>query len=200
MNYNGPKVRLSRKLGFALTPKASKVMERKPYAPGQHGQAKRRGKQSDYGKQLLEKQRLRIQYNVHERQMVNYYKKSTRLGGNTGQNLVRLLESRLDALIFRAGFARTVYASRQYVRHGHVLVNGKKVDIPSYSVRPNDVISVKEKSRKLECFQEAIRQAVAPPYLELSKADFSAKYLYLPPREEVPVICEIPLVVEFYSR
>jgi len=200
MNYTGPKVKLSRKLGFALSPKARKYMDRKPYPPGQHGSAKRRAKLSDYGRQLLEKQRLRLQYNVHERQMRNYYQEASRMAGNTGDNLVALLESRLDALVYRAGFAPSIYAARQYVRHGHIEVNGRKVDIPSYRVKPNDIIQVREKSRKLECFMNAVRTAQPVPYLEVSKADFSAKYLYLPPREEVPVICEVPLVVEYYAR
>ena len=107
MNYTGPKVRISRKLGFGVTPKARKVMDKKPYAPGQHGASKKRSKQSDYGKQLFEKQRLRLQYNIHERQMTNYMAKASRMSGNTGEILVQLLETRLDALVFRAGLART---------------------------------------------------------------------------------------------
>ena len=182
MKYNGPKVKLSRKVGFAITPKARKVLDRKPGTPGQHGNARRRPKQSDYSKQLLEKQRLRLQYNIHEKQMTNTIKKASRLKGNKVDVLVQLLEQRLDALVMRAGFARSIYAARQYVRHGHVTVNGQKVDMP------------------LEGFQEAIRSSSPPPYLDVSKADFSAKFLYLPPREEVPVVCEVPLVIEYYSR
>lgn len=200
MNYNGPKVKLSRKIGINMTPKAAKYAGKKPYPPGQHGASKRRPKQSDYGKQLLEKQRLRIQYNISESQMLKYYKNATRLTGNTGDILVQLLETRLDALVFRSGLANSVYAARQYVGHGHILINGRKVDIPSYRVKPNDVIEIKEKSRKIEAVQEAVRSAAPPPYIELSKADFSFKYLYVPPREEVPVQCEVPLVVEYYSR
>jgi len=200
MNYTGPKVKISRKLGLELTPKARKVTQKKSYPPGQHGPSRRRGKQSDYGKQLLEKQRLRLQYNISEKQMSNYYKKAASLVGNTGDLLVQLIESRLDAIVYRSGIAPTMYAARQYVSHGHIQVNGRKVDIPSYSLKPNDLVAVKEKSRKLIGVQESIRNAGSPPYIELSKADFSAKYLYVPPREEVPVICEVPLVVEFYSR
>lgn len=200
MKYNGPKVKLSRKVGFAIAPKARKVMDRKPGTPGQHGNSRRRPKVSDYAKQLLEKQRLRLQYNLHERQMTNTIEKASRLQGNKVDILVQLLERRLDALVFRAGLARSIYAARQYVRHGHVLLNGQKVDMPAYAVEPNDVIQIKEKSRKLEAFQEAIRSSSPPPYLDVSKADFSAKFLYLPPREEVPVVCEIPLVIEYYSR
>ncbi len=200
MNYNGPKVRLSRKLGIQLTPKAQKITAKKPYPPGQHGATKRRGKQSDYGKQLMEKQRLRMQFNVSESQMRNYYKKATRITGNTADILVRLLETRLDAVVMRSGFARTMYASRQFVNHGHILVNGRKVDIASYQVKPGDVIAIKEKSRKMEAFQDAVRTSAAPEYLEVNKADFSAKLINNPSREDIPVICELALVVEYYSR
>ncbi|MDW8225656.1 MAG: 30S ribosomal protein S4 [Bacteroidota bacterium] len=201
MRYAGPKVRLSRKLGIALTPKAQKYMERKPYPPGQHGPEKRRAKLSDYGRQLLEKQRLRFQYSVHERQLRRYLEEASRMSGNTADNLIQLLERRLDSVVLRAGFARTLYAARQYVRHGHIEVNGKRVDIASYRVNVGDVVRVREGSRRIVDIQEALRQAgQAPPYLEVSKADFSARLLYVPPREEILVICEVPMVVEFYSR
>ncbi|MCS7176704.1 MAG: 30S ribosomal protein S4 [Candidatus Kapabacteria bacterium] len=201
MKYTGPKVKLSRKLGIALTPKAQKYMERKPYPPGQHGPEKRRAKLSDYGRQLLEKQRLRFQYNVHERQLRRYFQLASRMPGNTADNLIQLLERRLDAIVLRAGLARTIYAARQYVRHGHVEVNGQRVTIPSYQVNVGDTVRIREKSRRIPDIQEAVRLAPqAPPYLEVSKADFSARLLYVPPREEIPVICEVPMVVEFYSR
>jgi len=199
MNYTGPKVKLSRKLGIRITPKASKVMEHKNYPPGQHGK-RRRTKQSDYGMQLLEKQRLRMQYHISEKQMGNYYYKATHLEGNTAELLVLLLESRLDSLVKRSGFARTIYAARQYVQHGHILVNGKKCDIPSYNVKLSDVISVREKSKKIECFQEAIRNSAAPPYIEINKSELSTKFLNIPDRDEIPVQCEVSLVVEYYSR
>ncbi len=200
MNYTGPKVRISRKLGINLTPKAGKVSTRKPYPPGAHAGNKRRGKQSDYGRQLLEKQRLRMQYNLSEKQMANFYKKAASQTGNTADILVQLIETRLDALVYRAGLAPTIYASRQFIGHGHITVNGKRVTIPSYKIRVNDVIGVKEKSRKIESIQETIRTVNAPPYLEVSKADFSAKLAYIPHKEEVPIQCELPLVVEYYSR
>jgi small subunit ribosomal protein S4 len=200
MNYTGPKVRISRKLGIILTPKAGKISGRKPYPPGQHGSTKRRAKQSDYGRQLLEKQRLRLQYNITEGQMSNTYKRATKYTGNTADILVQLLETRLDSVIYRSGFARTMYASRQYIVHGHIFVNGRRVNVPSYQVRTTDLITIKEKSRKLECFQESIRNAAPPPYIEISKADFSAKLGYVPQREEVPIQCEISLVIEYYSR
>jgi len=189
MNYTGPKVKLSRKLGINLTVKAKKYSSRKPNPPGQHGAAKKRAKLSDYGRQLLEKQRLRLQYNVSEKQM-----------GNTAENLVLLLETRLDAVVYRAGFARSIYAARQFVKHGHFLVNGRRLDVPSYQVKTSDVIQLREKSRNLEAFQESIRNSAPPAYLEVSKADFSAKLLYPPKREEIPVQCEVSLVVEYYSR
>jgi small subunit ribosomal protein S4 len=200
MKYNGPKVKISRKLGMQLTPKAVKVMAKKAYTPGQHGPSKRRAKQSDYGKQLLEKQRLRLQYNISEKQMRKIYSKAVHITGNTGDIIMQLLERRLDAVILRSGFARTIYAARQYVGHGHVLVNGRQVRVPSYEVKPNDEVTIKEKSRKLECFQEAVRTSAAPEYLEVSKTDFAVKYVHVPAREDIPVECEIPLVVEYYSR
>ncbi len=202
MNYTGPKVRLSRAIGIPLTPKAAQVMTKRAYPPGQHGryqQFKRTA--SDYKRQLLEKQRLRLQYNIHERQMRNYFRKAARRYGNTVDNLIQLLETRLDAMVYRAGLARTIYAARQYVSHGHIWVNGKPVDIPSYNIKADDVISVRPKSRHLACFPIAIESTVAPPpYLERSAADLSLKLLYLPQRAEVPVICEMSLVIEFYSR
>lgn len=199
MNFTGAKVKLSRKLGIEITPKSQKYMAKKAYPPGQHGN-KRRSKQSDYGRQLLEKQKMRLQYNISEKQMGNYYAKAAKMVGNTGDLLIQLLESRLDALVYKSGLARTIYAARQYITHKHIFVNGKKVDIPSYHVKPNDVVTVKEKSKKLDCFQEAIRNAAPPPYIELTKTDFSFKFLYVPPREEINVVCDIPLVVEYYSR
>jgi small subunit ribosomal protein S4 len=132
--------------------------------------------------------------------MVNYYKKAARLVGNTADLLLQLLESRLDAVVLRSGMASSIWSARQYVRHGHIQVNGKLVDIPSYHVQQNDTLQVKESSRKLECFQDSIRNSAPPPYIEVSKADFSAKFLYTPSREEVMAQCEIPLVIEFYSR
>lgn len=200
MNYTGPKVKLSRKVGINMNNKASKYAAKKPYPPGQHGQSKRRGKLSDYGRQLLEKQRLKLQYNVSEKQLRRAYKEASSHTGNTGDLLLQYLEHRLDALVFRSGLASSLYAARQYVGHGHILVNGKRVDIPSYKVKVNDVISIKEKSQKIEAIQNSVRDSGSAPYLETSKADFSAKLIYEPPVEEIPINCEIPLVVEYYSR
>lgn len=202
MKFIGPKVKLSRKLGIAITPKAVKYMEKRPYPPGQHGPAKGgRPPKSEYGKQLLEKQRLRFQYNVSERQMRNYFRKALRSKHATGEMLVQLLESRLDAIVLRAGFARTIYAARQFVAHGHIEVNGERVDIPSYRVKPGDVVSVRQKSRRLAPILEAM--ASVPPaiaYVERDWINMQATFLRIPPREEVPVICEVEKVVEFYSK
>ena len=200
MNYTGPKVRLSRKLGLELTQKAAKYTSKKGYPPGQHGNTKKRAKMSDYGRQLLEKQRLRMQYNVSERQLRNYFAKAAGMTGNTGEILVQLLESRLDAIVYRSGFTRSIYAARQMVTHGHVNVGGKRVSIPSYHVSANQVVSLVDKMKKNEIVQDCIRSTAPPTYLEVGKADFSSKFLYLPPREEIPTVCEISLVVEFYSR
>lgn len=200
MNYTGPKVKLSRKIGINITPKAGKVATKKPYPPGQHGQNKRRAKQSDYGKQLIEKQRLRLQYNISENHLRKAYSKASHMTGNTADLLVQILETRLDAIIYRAGFAATIYAARQYVSHGHILINGKKMDVPSHHVKVNDVVSIKPKSQKLECFQDAIRNSGSPEYLEVVKSDFSVKLAYMPAREEIPIQNETQLVVEYYSR
>ncbi|MEM7336230.1 MAG: 30S ribosomal protein S4, partial [Chloroflexota bacterium] len=167
MKYTGPKAKLSRRLGIPLTPKAAKVMERKPHPPGEHGrnQQFRRGRQSYFQEQLLEKQRLRAQYNIHERQMVSYYKKANKAQGNTEDNLIQLLESRLDSVVLRGGLAVTIYAARQYVNHGHILVNGRRVNIPSYQVKPGDVVQVRQKSQRLDCFHNAVEHAFNPDYL-----------------------------------
>lgn len=199
MKFNGPKVRLSRKLGVALSDKAQRVMERKNYPPGMHGM-KRRRRQSNYGRQLLEKQRLRYQYNISERQMRNYFAKASSMRGVAGDNLVGLLESRLDALVLRAGFAPTIFAARQFVSHGHIHVNGRKVNIPSYQVRESDVFEVREKSRKLRCFNEPRGSASVPSYLSVDDSGYQATYTSRPARDDVPVVCEVPLVIEFYSR
>lgn len=201
MNYTGPKVRLARRVGVALTPKGAKCMERRPHPPGEHGARPSRKRQSVYAIQLLQKQRLRYQYNVSERQLRNYYRRAASKAGNTGENLVHQLETRLDALVLRAGFARTIYAARQYVRHGHITVDGARVNLPGYRLRPQQNIAIAPRSRRLECFHNALGGAGhSPAYLEVSKADMSARLLYLPTIEEIPIICDLPLVVEYYSR
>ncbi len=164
MKFTGSKIKKSRSLGIPLSPKAERFLNKRPYPPGQHGlnQQMRRRKQSPYKMQLMEKQRLRAQYNIHERQMRNYYKKASRKG-DMGNTLIQLMEARLDAVVVRGGLARSIFAARQYVNHGHIQVDGRKVDIPSYQVKPGQVITVKQKSRNMNCFLEAIETTAPPP-------------------------------------
>ena len=200
MNTPRPKVRLSRRLGLALTPKAVSYVDRRPYPPGEHG--RKRKQQSDYSTRLLEKQRLRAQYDVSETQLRRAFDRARRTGGKTGEALIQDLESRLDATVLRAGFARTIYQARQFVTHQHVLVNGRRVDRPSYRLRPGDWISIAERSRPKDPFQVAASGAHAQPpaYLEVRLAELTARVERVPAREEVPVVCEEQLVVEYYSR
>jgi small subunit ribosomal protein S4 len=195
----GPKVKIARALGIALTPKAARIMERRPNPPGQHGAAQRR-KVSEYKKQLLEKQRLRAQYNVSERQLRRAFQEATRQPGNTGVRLLQLLELRLDAVVLRAGFVRTIYAARQAVAHGHVLVNGRKVDRPSRRLKPGDVVALAARSRDRIAFTVPLENARPPRYLDLDKDKRSVRVIEVPVREQIPVQCEPSLIVEFYSR
>lgn len=200
MKYTGPKIKKARRLGIALTPKSEKYLERRPNPPGQHGPGRRRGKQSDYGRQLTEKQRLRYQYNLSEKQLRNVYAKASRKPGNAGEVMVQMLESRLDVVILRAGMARTIYQSRQMVSHGHYRVNGKKVDIPSYQLRIGEKITVREKSKDLDAFVLAQQVAKTPEYVTANDKELTAELNRLPNRDEVPIVCEISSVVEFYAR
>jgi small subunit ribosomal protein S4 len=195
----GPKVRLARQLGIALTPKAARVMERRPNPPGQHGATPRR-KVSGYKKQLVEKQRLRAQYNMSERQMSNAFAEAIRQSGNTGVRLLQLLEMRLDAVVLRGGFVRTIYAARQAVTHGHVRVNGHKVDRPSYRLKPGDVVSLADRSKDMVAFAGPLEVARPPAYLELDREKRSVRVREVPEREQIPIQCETSLVIEYYSR
>lgn len=198
-------VRLSRALGIALTPKAEKYMERRPYGPGQHGRARRRT-DSDYAVRLREKQRLRAQYGIREAQMARVFEEAKRTEGLTGENLVELLEMRLDALVLRAGFARTIQQARQMVVHRHIMVNGKRVDRPSFRVKEGQMIHVHERSEKMEPFQVAAAGAhrdvlpAVPPYLNVELEKLQATLVRRPKRAEIPVTCEENLVVEYYAR
>ena len=199
MNRRGPKVKLARQLGIALTPKAARVMERRPNPPGQHGASPRR-KVSGYKKQLVEKQRLRAQYNVSERQLQNAFAQAILQTGNTGVRLLQLLELRLDAVVVRGGFVRTIYAARQAVTHGHVTVNGKRVDRPSRRLKPGDVVALAERSRDKVAFTAPLELARPPAYLELDKDARKVRIREIPEREQIPVQCEASLVIEYYSR
>jgi len=201
VNNPRPKVRRSRALGIPLTPKDVRHFERRPYPPGEHG--RKRKTTSDYKTRLLEKQRLRAQYDISETQLRSAFDRARRSGGKTGEELItHQLEARLDATILRAGFARTIYQARQMVSHQHVTVNGSRVDRPSYQVRPYDVVEIAERSKSKPPFQVAASgaHATAPAYLEVSLADLRCVVTRRPRRDEVPVICEEQLVVEYYSR
>lgn len=190
----------SRRLGVAISMKAQRYLERRPGPPGMHVRSRRPNKMSDYGRQLMEKQRLRFQYNISEKQLRSNYKEASRQAGSTPEVLVHLLESRLDNVVLRGGFSRSIHAARQYVRHGHFNVNGKRVDVPSYKVKIGDVVSVREKSKKMDCFSYALSTSERVPYITTDEAKMSITVTRTPERDEVPVICDIPVVVEFYSR
>jgi len=200
MKYIGPKIKKARRLGIALSPKSERYLERRPNPPGQHGTSRRRTKQSDYGRQLMEKQRLRHQYNLSEKQLRSYFKRAVRKQGNTGELMLQMLESRLDVVVLRAGMARSIYQARQMVNHAHFRVNGKKVNIPSYQLRVGDKITVRERSRDLDVFILAQQVAKTPDYVTANDKELTAELNRLPKIEEVPITCEISSVVEFYSR
>ena len=200
MKYTGPKIKKARRLGIALSPKSERFLERRPNPPGLDGPNRRRGGQSDYGKQLTEKQRLRYQYNLSEKQLRGVYTKASRKPGNTGEVMLQMLESRMDVVVLRAGMARSIFQARQMVSHAHFRVNGKKVNIPSYSVRVGDQITVREKSKELEAFVLAQQVAKTPEYITANDKQLTAELNRLPQAEEVPVTCEVSLVVEFYAR
>jgi small subunit ribosomal protein S4 len=203
MGNNVSIVKQSRRLGLALTSKAVRFMERRPYPPGEHGQSRRRSaKMSDYKRQLMEKQRLKAQYGLQERQLRNYVLRSTRARENREEAIVRALEARLDAVVLRAGFTRTIRAARQMVTHGHFLVNDKKINLPSTQLSPGDTVRVKPKSLTLPCFVEAREEMVGvpPAYLTRSRDDMLVKLNRLPTRAEVPVSCAVSLVIEYYKR
>ena len=198
------KTRLSRSLGIALTPKAAKYMEKRPYGPGQHGRTKRKS-DSDYAVRLREKQRLRAQYGIREAQLRKTFQEAKRTEGLTGETLVELLEMRLDALVLRAGFARTMAQARQLVVHRHILVDGQRVDRPSFRVKPGQMIHVHEKSESTEPFQIAAAGghadvlAAVPEYLSVELDKLHATLVRKPKRAEVPVTCDVQLVVEYYA-
>jgi small subunit ribosomal protein S4 len=198
------KTRLSRALGIALTPKAAKYLEKRPYAPGEHGRTKRKA-DSDYAVRLREKQRLRAQYGIREAQLKIAFQEARKAQGLTGENLVELLEMRLDALVLRAGLARTTAQARQMVVHRHILVDGQLVDRPSFRVKPGQMIHVKARSEGMEPFQVAAAGGhvdvlpKVPAYLEVELDKLQARLVRRPKRAEVPVTCEVQFVVEYYA-
>lgn len=203
MRYTGPKVRLSRRAGVPLTRKAVKYFEKRPYPPGEHGRRVRRST-SDYAVRQAEKQKLRWYYDLSEKQLARVYENAKKRPGRTGEEMIAELELRLATVLLRAGFAASIYAARQFINHGHITVDGKKVDIPSYQVKPGQIVSVREKSRKLVPFIEAAEGVHADEkiasYLAVSHKDLTIAVVDRPKREQVPVPFDEHLVVEYYAR
>ncbi|MHB2168677.1 30S ribosomal protein S4 [Alsobacter sp. R-9] len=198
------KYKIDRRLGQNIWGRPKSPVNRREYGPGQHGQ-RRKGKLSDFGTQLRAKQKLKGYYgNISEKQFRKYYEEAVRMKGDSGENLIGLLERRLDAVVFRSKFVATPFAARQFVNHGHVKVNGRRVNIASFLVKPGDVIEVKDASKQLAVVLEASQLAErdVPDYIEVDHSKMTAKYARVPTLSEVPyaVQMEPNLVVEFYSR
>ena len=196
------KHKIDRRMGENIWGRPKSPVNRREYGPGQHGQ--RRKKPSDFGVQLMAKQKLKGYYgNLTEKQFSKIYEEAARRKGNTSENLIALLESRLDAVVYRSKFVPTPFAARQFVNHGHVLVNGKRVNIPSFRVKPGDVVSVRERSRNMALVLEALQspERDTPDYIEVDGKGMSAKYIRMPELAEVPypVKMEPNLVIEFYA-
>ncbi|TFD98205.1 30S ribosomal protein S4 [Jeotgalibacillus sp. R-1-5s-1] len=197
--YTGPAWKLSRRLGVSLSG-TGKELEKRPYAPGPHGPTQRK-KLSEYGLQLQEKQKLRHTYGVTERQFRNLFDKAGKLQGRHGDNFMILLEARLDNLVYRMGLARTRRQARQLVNHGHVMVDGSRVDIPSYSVKPGQTISLREKSQKLNIVKEATElNSFTPEYVTFDADKLEGTFTRFPERNELAADINEALIVEFYSR
>ena len=198
--YTGPRHRACRRARTPLCQNKRCPVERRPYPPGQHGRG--RIKESDYMLQLREKQKLRTMYGVLERQFRRYYEMANRQGGVTGENLLRLLELRLDNVVWRGGFAATRPQARQLVNHGHFLVNGRKVDIPSYQLRNGDVVAIKERSRELIIVQHAVDTISdpVPDWLSVSAGDRKLTVLSVPSRDQIDTAIREQMIVELYSK
>jgi len=207
--YTGPRCRLCRREGMKLFLKGERcysdkcAFERRSYPPGQHGQAQMRAKRSDYGIRLREKQKVKRIYVVSEKQFKKYFDRADRMKGQTGHNLLQLLERRLDNVVYRLGFASSRAQARQMVVHGMFKVNGRTVDIPSYLVKPGEVIELKEKYRQNSLVQENLEAVVrrgVPQWLELDADNFRGTVKALPTREDITMPIQEQLIVEFYSR
>jgi len=200
--YTGPRARVCRRLEFPVFESPKFGNPRKSYPPGQHGNSRRR-KLSNYGIQLREKQRIKYLYGLLEKQFRNYFKKSQKKDGPTGHNLLIMLESRLDNTIFRLGFAPTRRSARQLVSHKHFLVNNQVVNIPSFQLKEADVITVRDKSKKMEIFQDSLRKMQGDnpmPWLGVDKAKLQGNFLSIPERDEIVEPLNEQLVVELYSK
>ncbi|MAV77041.1 MAG: 30S ribosomal protein S4 [Candidatus Marinimicrobia bacterium] len=202
--YIGPKAKIARKFGENIfgNSKISKILEKKNYSPGQHGPTKQR-RSSNYGLQLREKQKIKHMYGVLERQFRKFFKRSDRMDGETGLNLLQLLERRLDNVVYRMGFAPTRSAARQLVSHKHFKVNGVSVNIPSYIVKINDEISIRDKSKKLAIVHDSVKQVkgdLSSSWLSLDKASLSGIITKLPEKEDFDPTIKVQMVVELYSK
>ena len=201
--YTGPKVKISRRLGVNIfeNDKGSKALNKRPYPPGEHGRSRRR-QPSEYLLQLQEKQKAKYIYGLLERQFSNLYKEASRTKGVTGETLLRFLELRLDNIVFRAGWGSTRPQARQFVNHGLINVNGKRVDIPSYRVRKGDVISLREKSRQMIVIRHNIDtiDRLKPAWIEVGDSGFQVTVNELPTREQIDVPVREQLIIELYSK
>lgn len=197
--YTGSSYKQARRVGFSTT-ETGKELARRPYGPGQHGND-RKGKLSDYGTQLKEKQKVRFMYGVNERQFRKTFDEASKIAGIHGTNFLRLLESRLDNLVYRIGFASTRRGARQLVNHGHVTVNGKKVDIPSYRVKVGDVISLKDNDKNLKVVTESLSKVTKRvEFINYDENKMEATYVRLPERNELNADINEALIVEFYNK
>ena len=197
--YTGSSYKQARRVGMSLL-ENGKEIARRPYGPGQHG-ADRKGKLSNYGTQLKEKQKVRFMYGLNERQFHKTFIEAGKMKGIHGENFLKLLESRLDNLVYRIGFASTRRGARQFVNHGHVLVNGKKVDIPSYRCKPGDVISIREKSKDLKIVKESLEKVVSRvEFVTFDANKLEGTFVRLPERRELTADIDESMIVEFYNR
>jgi small subunit ribosomal protein S4 len=203
--YRGPVGKISRRLGIGITEKGQRILNKRPYPPGQHGPASRRRQMSDYGLQLLEKQKARYMYGVLERQFKRIFEKAQRYPGETGAYLFILLERRLDNVVYRLGFATTRAQARQLVSHGHITVNGRKTNIPSYTVRVGEKIAVRPESRRRAYFKNLVESGElnrkkVPDWLRLDAANLTGEVVAMPRREDAEPGINEQLIVEYYSR
>jgi len=197
--YTGPSTKIARKFGEPIFG-TDKDFEKRNYPPGQHGLARKRKKTSEYGTQLKEKQKVKYTYGVLERQFRNLYEKASRMKGQKGENLITLLESRLDNIVYRLGIAPTRAAARQLVSHCHITLNGSVCNIPSALVKPGDIVAVRERSKSLEVIASSVASAAKYSWLEFDAKSLTGKYLNVPVREEIPETINEQLIVELYSK
>ena len=197
--YTGPSTKIARKFGEAIFG-TDKDFEKRNYPPGQHGLASKRKKKSEYGIQLKEKQKVKYTYGLLERQFRNLYEKASRMKGQKGENLIILLESRLDNLVYRMGIAPTRAAARQLVSHAHITLNGVVCNIPSAHVKPGDVVAVRERSKSLEVITNSVASAAKFSWIEFDAKALTGKYLNTPVRTEIPETINEQLIVELYSK